>query len=186
MSQKKKLIAFEQLPFQLNSQEWNVRNSNPHYWKNDGVRTVFEYVYAPSFPEIESAYRKAKVKVFKPDGSVSLSEAVKDLPEIIGSTNLFDLEDGLFDDVRPKSAKIQIEAEDLNEIVVDKSEPLTTADYIELDELPPQPDARMKWRDLSWPEMRGLALSLKPETPRAAKKVDIVAVLEQCEVEGLI
>ena len=51
-----------------------ITNSNPTFFYKDGVRKKFDYVYAPSHPEIEKAYEKANKKVYRSDSFNSDSE----------------------------------------------------------------------------------------------------------------
>lgn len=72
---RSKMIAFEEVDF--DEALWEVRRSNPNYWKADGVRTT-DAVYAPSYPEIESAYEKAGVTVYRIDETEPVENDIPD------------------------------------------------------------------------------------------------------------
>lgn len=181
MAAKTKIIIFEPLPLILPPVKWQITKSNPNYWKNDGVRTSFKYVYAPSFPEIEDKYRSAKIRVFRPEVLDREEEAVEKITQLDNDKDMFDLEAGLMDDIRPKA---RVESEPKPEPKVDvEDEPVVERT---VGDLPEQPNTTMKWRELSWPQMRGLYLTIKPASPRNLTKAQVIAGLEQCEADGLL
>jgi len=71
MKNKNRLIAFQTISL---GDEWQVTFSNPSFWKRDGVRSVFTHVYAPDFPEIENAYKKASKIVYRPEVSTDTTQ----------------------------------------------------------------------------------------------------------------
>lgn len=192
MPRKNKIIIFEELTVLLPPVKWKITKSNPAYWQNDGVRGSFQYVYAPSYPEIEAAYRKAKIRVFRPESLDQEEELVERIEQPDNNKDLFDLEAGLLDDVRPQKVVEEIETElevvsheEVRQEIKEEKQVEVSEEELRPD-LPEQPNATMKWRDLSWPKMRGLLLTIKPELPRSLTKADVVAGLEQCEREGLL
>lgn len=191
---KNKLIAFEPLTVILPHSKWTVTQSNPNYWSNDGVRGSFNYVFAPSYPDIENAYKKAGKIIFRsetlnqpePQPSPVKSVEVQSKQE---ASDLFDIEAGLLDNVRPK--KVVEEVEDDNELPEDHVEIVedeyADREYILMkaaEELPPPPSTTMEWRNLSWPQMRGLLRTIKPDVSNSLNKAQVIAELEQLESEG--
>jgi len=178
MKVKTRIIAFETI--NLSPKEWKMVKSNPNYWKMDGVRKNFDYVYAPSYPEIEKAYNQKGIVSFR-EGMSGKPEKIIEI-ELPIKGNIHDLEDGLFDDLREQVVEVE-QVETVEPVVATSS----LEDEPELIELTEQPKGNLiNWRELSWPKMRALAFTIRPDLPKNQNKEQIIAELEKCEQEGLL
>lgn len=57
---RKRVLAFELI--ELDKKQYDVKKTNPKYWKQDGVRKNFHFFYAPNHPEIIVAYEAEGMK----------------------------------------------------------------------------------------------------------------------------
>ena len=161
-----KVIAFE--PINFDKQDYEVTRSNPGFWKNDGVRNVFDLVHAPSFPEIEKAYKDAGKGVFE---NPAPQEKVKqDAAEPAATTEaLEEAKEELYND---------LEQVDRNPDDVSEKESVSDAKEHPQD----APETEDHWSQLSWPKMRSLATEFTDEPVKS--KDQAKEVLGQAESEG--
>ena len=157
-----RLLAFE--PVDYDPKEYRKRQSNPAYWKRDGVRATFDAVYAPSYPEIEDAYSKAGKKIYRPSGEV-VAQPVQEPSEATESVTE--------DDFKVVDTDAQAEVEKASDEAEKAPSEASVEESVEED-----------WRNLSWPKMRSLATNFTDEP--VGSKAKAIEVLEQAESEGKV
>ena len=166
-----RLLAFE--PVDYDPKEYRKRQSNPAYWKRDGVRATFDAVYAPSYPEIEDAYSKAGKKIYRPSGE----DVAQEPAEEASSEPSEATESVTEDDFKVVDTDAQVEAEKAS----DEAE---KAPQDSSQEAPSEESVEEDWRNLSWPKMRSLATNFTDEP--VGSKAKAIEVLEQAESEGKV
>lgn len=166
---KKYLIAFE--PVECDA-SWVVTNSNPRLWKQDGVRSKFNAVFAPSFPEIEEAYAAAGKGIFR-EGELTFVEQPEQ--EYDGDVSDADLNSPLSED--------DFASADVTDINDTSPVSEAKAPAVESEEEVVYGDDNA-WRDMSWPKMRSLATQFTDEPIKSKEQAQ--EVLEQAEADGKI
>lgn len=161
---RKPMIAFE--PVDFDKKEYKVRRSNPKYWKNDGVRQTFKFVYAPNFPEIEIAYQEAGIAIYRPDGEQS--------PDLVAEQD------------EKKEKQKEAAKEIFGDVTATDRDPDDVQDLEQEDEEGEDSDVeepvQEHWSELAWPKMRSLAAEFSEEPVMSKKQAE--DILKQAESEG--
>lgn len=160
-----KVIAFEPCTFDRTKHE--ATRSNPAFWKNDGVRSIFDLVYAPSYPEIEKAYQDAGKGLYRVEGEAA--------EQVEASTNvsteaLQEAKEDFYD---------SLEQVDRDPNDVSEKEPVSDAE--DVSEGTATED---HWSELSWPKMRSLATTFTDEPVKS--KDQAKEILAEAESAGKI
>ncbi len=164
---KNTIILFERVDFVFDKRKWNTVNSNPQYWKMDGVRNRFTHVYAPSFPAIETAYEKAGKKIFRPENNESdIKEDIKDSTTSSSTPN---------DNSAPMESIKNSDVQEHNEEEVVDNSPVTEDDFT-------VEDTKPNWREMKWLELRTFAKQYTDEVIK--NKEHAWEILEELESQG--
>jgi hypothetical protein len=157
---RKAIIAFENVD--IDTKKFLVTRSNPQYWKRDGVRNKFEYVFAPNYPEIEKAYYDAGKKIYRPDPNdeKSFTEDAEPAPVPSKEESVEEIS---------QASEVEDASESVNASSVEENE---------------GEDGEPHWSELSWPKMRSKASQLTDE-PISSKEF-AKEVLQNAEDEGKI
>lgn len=114
MSSKSNILLFEAVDYNFQENGFiKPTNSNPLHWGNI-VRQTFTHVYAPSFPNIESAYEAVGIKVWRPEATQEpVVEVVEEQPEQDwrdkSAAELKEIASGYtFDEVKTKKQAIEV------------------------------------------------------------------------------
>lgn len=136
---------------------YDAHYSNPAVWKGY-ISYKEDYIYAPSFPEIEKAYEEAGKKIYRPKNV--------EQPTAIPSSDKNDSSDV---PVHTDSSIPDSEVEDKSEESVEDQETIVE-------------DVKPDWREMSWIPLRTFAKQFTDEPIK--NKEQAIEVCEQAEKEG--